>query len=257
MPQDAPRRRRSIVVVTFSATALVWACQSPSNLPRTPNTERTMTQDTLLYAGPLSDTPPAAPNDTSIRPFRIHIPDSALQDLRRRVLATRFPEQETVTDPSQGVQLATIRELARYWGTSYDWRKVESQLNALPQFVTTIDGVDIHFIHVRSKQPNALPIIITHGWPGSIIEQLKIIGPLTDPTAYGGTAEDAFDVVIPSLPGHGFSGKPTTTGWDPDPHCPCLGRADEAPRLHPLCGAGRRLGERRHRADGAAGRLRH
>jgi pimeloyl-ACP methyl ester carboxylesterase len=174
-----------------------------------------MTTDTLLYRGPQTDNHLAAASDTTIRPFRINIPDSALQDLRQRVRATRFPERETVTDPSQGVQLATIRELARYWGTSYDWRRVEGQLNALPQFMTTIDGVDIHFIYVRSKHPNALPIIVTHGWPGSIIEQLKIIGPLTDPTAYSGKAEDAFDVVIPSLPGHGFSGKPTTTGWDP------------------------------------------
>jgi pimeloyl-ACP methyl ester carboxylesterase len=174
----------------------------------------TQSIDTLEYRGAQTAYAMAA-SDTAIRPFRINIPDSALQDLRRRVLATRFPDKETVTDQSQGVQLATIRELARVWGTSYDWRRVESRLNALPQFITTIDGVEIHFIHVRSKHPNALPMIITHGWPGSIIEQLKIIGPLTDPTAYGGKAEDAFDVVIPSLPGHGFSGKPTALGWDP------------------------------------------
>ncbi len=136
-------------------------------------------------------------------------------DLRRRLASTRWPDQELVADQSQGVQLATMKELVRYWQTDYDWRKVEARLDALPQFVTTIDGVDIHFIHVRSKQPNALPVIVTHGWPGSIIEQLKIIGPLTDPTAYGGTVADAFDVVIPSLPGYGFSGKPTATGWDP------------------------------------------
>ena len=151
----------------------------------------------------------------SIRPFKVNIPQSDLDDLRRRVLATKWPDHETVNDETQGVQLATMQKLAKYWTTDYDWRKVEARLNALPQFVTTIDGVDIHFIHVRSKYPNALPIIITHGWPGSIIEQLKIIGPLTDPVAYGGKAEDAFDVVIPSLPGHGFSGKPTTTGWEP------------------------------------------
>ena len=162
--------------------------------------------------------PPGSVNragDTSIRPFRVHVPQEALTDLRRRLAATRWPESETVSDRSQGVQLATMKELVRYWQKNYDWRKVEARLNALPQFVTTIDGLDIHFIHVRSKQANALPVIITHGWPGSIIEQLKIIGPLTDPTAYGGKAEDAFDVVIPSLPGYGFSGKPAATGWDP------------------------------------------
>ncbi len=157
----------------------------------------------------------AAAEDKSIRPFRVNISQEALVDLRRRILATQWPEKETVTDASQGVQLATMQKLARYWATDYDWHKVEAKLNALPQFITTIDGLDIHFIHVRSKHPNALPIIVTHGWPGSIIEQMKIIGPLTDPTAYGGRAEDAFDVVIPSIPGYGFSGKPTTTGWDP------------------------------------------
>ena len=151
----------------------------------------------------------------SIRPFRVNVPQKALDDLRRRIAATKWPERETVTDSSQGVQLATMQALARYWETDYDWRKVEARLNALPQFITTIDGVDIHFIHVRSKHPNALPLIVTHGWPGSIIEQLKIIEPLTNPTAHGGSASDAFDVVIPSLPGYGFSGKPTTTGWDP------------------------------------------
>jgi pimeloyl-ACP methyl ester carboxylesterase len=151
----------------------------------------------------------------SIRPFQVHVPQKALDDLRRRVAATKWPDRETVTDNSQGVRLATVQALARYWATDYDWRKAEAKLNALPQFVTTIDGVDIHFIHVRSKNPNALPLIVTHGWPGSIIEQLKIIDPLTNPTAHGGSAADAFDVVIPSLPGHGFSGKPTATGWDP------------------------------------------
>ncbi len=156
--------------------------------------------------------------DTSseaIRPFNVHIPQAQLDDLRRRILATKWPDREIVTDQSQGVQLSTIQALAHYWGTDYDWRKIEAKLNSLPQFITTIDGVDIHFIQVKSKNKNALPMIITHGWPGSIIEQLKIIGPLTDPTAYGGKAEDAFDVVIPSLPGYGFSGKPTATGWDP------------------------------------------
>ena len=155
------------------------------------------------------------PAADAIRPFRVNFPNAALDDLRRRINATRWPEPETVTDQSQGVQLATMRKLVSYWQTSYDWRKAEAKLNGLPQFITTIDGVDIHFIHVKSRHANALPVIITHGWPGSIIEQLKVIGPLTDPTAYGGKAEDAFDVVIPSLPGYGFSGKPTTTGWDP------------------------------------------
>ena len=157
----------------------------------------------------------AVESDT-IRPFRINIPEDQLVDLRRRIATTRWPDKETVADQSQGVQLAKLQELVRYWGTDYDWRKAEAKLNALPQFMTTIDGVDIHFIHVRSRHPNALPVIMTHGWPGSVIEQLKIIGPLTDPTAHGGRAEDAFDVVIPSLPGYGFSGKPTGTGWDPD-----------------------------------------
>ena len=156
----------------------------------------------------------SATEDTSIRPFRVNVPQEALDDLRRRVAATKWPGRETVTDTSQGVQLATIKELARYWATDYDWRKVEARLNALPQFMTNIDGVDIHFIHVRSKHPNALPVIITHGWPGSIIEQLKIIDPLTNPTAFGASASDAFDVVIPSMPGYGFSGQPTTAGWD-------------------------------------------
>ncbi len=150
-----------------------------------------------------------------IRPFHINIPEEALADLRRRIAATKWPSQELVPDATQGVQLKTMRKLAGYWAKDYDWRKTEAKLNSYPQFVTNIDGVDIHFIHVRSKNPNALPVIITHGWPGSIIEQLKIIGPLTDPTAYGGKAEDSFDVVIPSLPGYGFSGKPTATGWDP------------------------------------------
>ena len=156
---------------------------------------------------------PASVSD--IRPFKIHFSDEALADLRRRVLATNWPSHETVNDLTQGLQLETMKKLAHYWASEYNWRKVEARLNALPQFITNIDGVDIHFIHVRSKHKNAMPIIITHGWPGSIIEQLKVIAPLTDPTAYGASADDAFDVVIPSLPGHGFSGKPTETGWDP------------------------------------------
>jgi pimeloyl-ACP methyl ester carboxylesterase len=156
----------------------------------------------------------AANLTTEIRPFHVNVPEAELTELRRRINATKWPDRETVTDQSQGVQFATMQKLARYWATDYDWRKGEAKLNALPQFVTGIDGVDIHFIHVRSKHKNALPLIVTHGWPGSIIEQMKIIGPLTDPTAFGGLAEDAFDVVIPSIPGYGFSGKPTETGWD-------------------------------------------
>jgi pimeloyl-ACP methyl ester carboxylesterase len=177
---------------------------------------------TIMIASTL--TPPARATDAAalvvaennaIRPFHIHFSDEQLADLRRRVVATRWPDKETVTDESQGVQLATMQALGRYWATDYDWRKCEAKLNALPQFTTEIDGLKIHFIHVRSRHPNALPVIITHGWPGSVIEQLKIIGPLTDPTAYGGHAEDAFDVVIPSIPGYGFSDKPTAPGWDP------------------------------------------
>jgi pimeloyl-ACP methyl ester carboxylesterase len=163
----------------------------------------------------ISATAAPAADDTSIRPFHFHASDEALADLRRRIAATKWPSRELVADATQGVQLATMQALAAYWAKDYDWRKVEARLDALPQFVTTIDGVDIHFIHVRSKNPHALPVIITHGWPGSIIEQLKVIDPLTNPTAHGGSAADSFDVVIPSLPGHGFSGKPTELGWDP------------------------------------------
>src|ERR1700726_1827481 len=156
-------------------------------------------------------------SEQAIRPFPVaSVPDAELTDLRKRINATKWPERETVADATQGVQLATIQALARYWGTDYDWRKCEARLNALPNFVTTIDGVDIHFIHVKSKHPNALPMIIPHGWPGSIIEQLKIIDPLTNPTAHGANASDAFHLVIPSLPGFGFSARPTTTGWGPD-----------------------------------------
>jgi pimeloyl-ACP methyl ester carboxylesterase len=152
---------------------------------------------------------------SAIRPFRFEASDADLRDLRQRVAATRFPERETVTDFTQGVPLATMEKLARYWATEYDWRRVEARLNAVPNFITEIDGLDIHFIHVRSKHQNALPLIVTHGWPGSIVEQLKLVEPLTHPTAHGGTAADAFDVVIPSMPGYGFSGRPSTTGWGP------------------------------------------
>ena len=151
----------------------------------------------------------------AIREFHVNVPESELAELRRRINATRWPDRETVSDATQGVQLATTQALARYWATEYDWRKCEARLNALPQFITEIDGLDIHFIHVRSKHPNALPVIVTHGWPGSIVEQLKIIDPLTNPTAHGGSASDAFDVVVPSMPGYGYSGKPTAAGWNP------------------------------------------
>ncbi|MDR6955610.1 pimeloyl-ACP methyl ester carboxylesterase [Ancylobacter sp. 3268] len=184
--------------------------KTPSHLTR---------RDVLIAAaaaGAATMTPsPLSADAGTIKPFRVHVPEAAIADLRRRIAATRWPTPELVGDATQGVQLATMKKLAGYWESEHDWRKIEARLNALPMFVTEIDGLDIHFIHVRSKHPGALPVIITHGWPGSVIEQLKVVGPLTDPLAHGGTAEDAFDVVIPSLPGHGFSGKPTVTGWDP------------------------------------------
>ncbi|MCM3869209.1 MAG: epoxide hydrolase 1 [Pyrinomonadaceae bacterium] len=157
-----------------------------------------------------------AGDKNAIRLFQVNVPEEDLTELRRRINATTWPEREPVTDGSQGVQLATMQKLAQYWGTEYDWRRCEAQLKALPHFITEIDGLDIHFIHVRSKHENALPLIVTHGWPGSIIEQLKIIDPLTNPTAHGASASDAFHLVIPSMPGYGFSGKPTTTGWGPE-----------------------------------------
>jgi pimeloyl-ACP methyl ester carboxylesterase len=205
------------IATSLSALAHAQTSGASRDTRPTANRSRTMTATTTTDLAPNVPAPRPAPADTSIRPFRVHVSDEALTDLRRRIRATRWPEKEPVADASQGVQLTTIQKLASYWAKEYDWRKVEAKLNALPQFVTTIDGVDIHFIHVRSKHPNALPLLVTHGWPGSIIEQLKIIDPLTNPTAHGGSASDAFDVVIPSLPGYGFSGKPTTTGWDP-PH---------------------------------------
>ena len=163
----------------------------------------------------LADAPRSAASDKTIRPFRISVPDAALVDLKRRIAATRWPERENVSDHSQGAQLAKIEALAKYWGTNYDWRKAETKLNALPQFVTTIDGLDIQFIHVKSRHPKAMPLLMTHGWPGSPLELLKVIGPLTDPTAYGGRAEDAFDLVLPTYPGYGFSGKPKDANWGP------------------------------------------
>ena len=173
----------------------------------------------LNIASGLAQVPTASPTphpDERIKKFKIRFSQSELDELRRRVLATRWPDKETVSDRSQGIKLAKLKELVEYWGRSYNWRKTEAKLNALPNFTTVIDGLEIHFIHVKSKHPKALPLIITHGWPGSIIEQLKIIGPLTDPTRNGGSAFDAFDVVIPSIPGYGFSAKPTDTGWGPE-----------------------------------------
>jgi pimeloyl-ACP methyl ester carboxylesterase len=167
-------------------------------------------------AEPITTTSADKTSDDSIRPFKIDVPQSQLDDMRKRIAETRWPDKETVGDISQGIQLARVQELVRYWGTDYDWRKAEKELNDLPEFITTIDGVDIQFIHVRSRHPNALPLLLTHGWPGSQFEFIKAIGPLTDPTAFAGRAEDAFDVVIPSIPGHGFSGKPTELGWGPD-----------------------------------------
>ena len=172
-------------------------------------------QEAYAADAPLVGTTTAT-QDASIRPFKIEVPQAQLDDLRKRIAETRWPDKETVDDISQGIQLDRVQKLVKYWGTDYDWRKAESELNALPEFITKIDGVDIQFIHVRSRHPNALPLLLTHGWPGSQFEFIKAIGPLTDPTAFGGRAEDAFDVVIPSIPGHGFSGKPTELGWGPD-----------------------------------------
>ena len=205
---SSPPTRRSVLAGSAVAGA---ASLLPLNL-----TAATAAGDTPpSRASNQGDSPMGTSEGDAIRPFRVNISEEALADLRRRVAMTRWPDRETVSDESQGVPLATIQELARYWGTDYDWRKIEARLNALPQFTTEIDGLDIHFIHVRSKHENALPLIVTHGWPGSVIEQLKIIDPLTNPTAHGASASDAFHLVIPSLPGYGFSARPTTTGWDP------------------------------------------
>jgi len=202
---------RSIFTATAVALAfglVAFSCPNHAQTTRTTDIESSV----VAQASSTQSTS----EDRSIRPFKVQVPQAALTDLRRRINTTRWPDKETVADRSQGTQLAKLQELVRYWGTDYDWRKVEAKLNGLPQFITTIDGLDIHFIHVRSRHPNALPVIITHGWPGSVTEQLKVIGPLTDPTAHGGRVQDAFDVVIPSMPGYGFSGKPTATGWNPD-----------------------------------------
>lgn len=195
-------------VRTWLAAGLVGVlCHADLSLAAATDTRVT------AWTGPVGAT--VSTPSAAVRPFKIQVPDRALDDLRHRIQATRWPDKETVGDTSQGVQLAKLQALVNYWGTGYDWRKVEAQLNALPQFVTTIDGVDVQFIHVRSKNPNALPLILTHGWPGSPLEFVKAIGPLTDPVAYGGRVEDSFDVVIPAIPGHGFSGRPTELGWGP------------------------------------------
>jgi pimeloyl-ACP methyl ester carboxylesterase len=193
-----------IAIITVGVGLFATAGLGQTTQSRTTKKETVMTQTATRTA-----------DKEQIRPFHVNFPEAKLDDLRKRIISTIWPERELVADGTQGVQLATMQKLADYWAKTYDWRKCEAKLNALPQFMTEIDGVDIHFIHVRSKHPNAMPLIVTHGWPGSIIEELKIIAPLTDPTAYGGKAEDAFDVVIPSMPGYGFSGKPTVTGWDP------------------------------------------
>jgi len=210
------QNRRMFRVTRPAVTAFGLLLVAASSYAQTTEKEITMSQLSTLEPDAMRQ-----PATTEIRPFHVHFPEEQLADLRRRIAATQWPERELVSDATQGVQLATMQKLAHYWATDYDWRKCEARLNALPQFVTNIDGLDIHFIHVRSKNPNALPVIITHGWPGSIIEQLKIIGPLSDPTAYGGKAEDAFDVVIPSLPGHGFSGsQPRPAGTPSASHAP-------------------------------------
>jgi pimeloyl-ACP methyl ester carboxylesterase len=204
-PPPSPRRRWMLRLLTACGSALFGSVV-------------TLDGQTIARANAPASvaTPlPAGHSDASIRPYRIDVPEAALVDLRRRIAATRWPEQETVGDQTQGVQLAKLQALVHYWGTDYDWRKAEATLNALPQFITTIDGLDIQFIHVRSRHPNALPMIMTHGWPGSALELLKIIAPLTDPTAHGGHAEDAFDLVLPTYPGYGFSGKPEGTTWGP------------------------------------------
>ena len=213
MPEETKHDRRRFLrnaAVTIAAVAefgVIGSVDAQSNKqPSGLKGEQKMSQ---LNQGQSTSAVPA------VRPFRVNMPDAALADLRRRIAATQWPERETVADASQGVQLATTQKLAQYWATKHDWRKCEAKINAVPNFLTEIDGLDIHFIHVRSKHDNALPMIVTHGWPGSIIEQMKIIEPLTNPTAHGGTAADAFHLVIPSLPGYGFSGKPTKPGWNP------------------------------------------
>lgn len=199
--------RTRILAASVASALLAGPFSTPSSAQTPPQT--------VTYTAPTEAGHPLV-SDDAVHPFKVHISDAALADLRKRLGATRWPDKETVVDTSQGVPLAKMQELARYWGTRYDWRKAEAELNALPQFVTRIDGLDIHFIHVRSRHPNALPLLLTHGWPGSVFEFTKTIGPLTDPTAFRGRAEDAFDIVIPSIPGYGFSERPAQTGWNPE-----------------------------------------
>jgi pimeloyl-ACP methyl ester carboxylesterase len=204
---------RSVSRVVFALIGLSSLLLASSIEAQTMTTPQPVASDVATDIGSVPAKQRTTTTDSSIRPFRANVPEGAVVDLKRRLAATRWPDKETVADASQGAQLATLQELVRYWGTEYDWRKGEARLNAFPQFKTKIDGVDIHFIHVKSRHPKAMPMIITHGWPGSVFEQMKLIGPLTDPTKYGGRAEDAFDVVIPSLPGFGFSDRPTEAGW--------------------------------------------
>jgi len=203
------------LAVSITAVGLVLGLIPTSNYAQSKKSKINQKEMTMTLKAAKQQNTEQSTNNEAIRPFRVNIPEAELTELRRRIKSTKWPNKELVGDASQGVQLATMQKLAEYWANKYDWRKVEARLNALPQFVTNIDGVDIHFIHVRSKNPNALPLILTHGWPGSIIEELKIIDPLTNPSAYGGKPEESFDVVIPSMPGYGFSGKPTALGWDP------------------------------------------
>ena len=227
-------------------------------MPRTSQTRRDVLATTAAAgAATLLSQKMAEAAEGNSAPFRVDVPEEQLVDLRRRIAATQWPQKETVEDTSQGVQLRTMQQLARYWATEYDWRKVEAKLNALPQFVTEIDGLDIHFIHVRSRHESALPMIVTHGWPGSVIEQLKIIDPLTNPTAHGASAADAFHLVIPSLPGYGFSGKPTAPGWNPVSIARAWATLMQRLGYTRYVGTGWRLGECCHGVYGRAGAARH
>jgi pimeloyl-ACP methyl ester carboxylesterase len=214
--RDGTARLRALGLAFFLCTPALAAAQptgAGSEARPTPSREPVMTQLNTVDRPTAVPAPREAVGEDAIRPFRARVPDADVADMRRRLAATRFPDKETVGDASQGAQIANLRELVRYWATDYDWRNGEARLNAYPQFITRVDGVDIHFIHVKSRHPNAMPLIVAHGWPGSVFEQIKLIEPLTDPTKYGGRPEDAFDVVIPSLPGFGFSGRPTEAGW--------------------------------------------
>jgi len=213
LPRESILRKTGFLAATFAATLGLLAASGYAQPDRSKNSQK---EGNMTRSNATQEKREQTTDKNQIRPFRANFPDEALVEMRRRIVATQWPEKQTVADESQGVTLETMRELARYWSTEYDWRKGEAKLNAYPQFITEIDGLDIHFIHVRSKHPNAMPLVVSHGWPGSVIEQLKIIDPLTNPTAYGGKPDDAFDVVIPSMPGYGFSAKPTATGWGPE-----------------------------------------